>query len=159
MALFTVCIQAQCQIRLLAKFPEFSFSCPPPAPGPPSLITLRHWVHLLSTHTHTHASDATGWGTERVLFISLLQPAHNLPRKMALMEQAWWRKHHFLWLCSSLALSGALTAGVLYNTGTHSPLCCSVAFTLDADHVHPEETVERLQCYTGHLRVFALCNS
>lgn len=36
------------------------------------------------------------------------------------------------------------------------PLCCSVAFTFDSDHVDPQQPIERFKCHPGHFVVFVL---
>lgn len=36
------------------------------------------------------------------------------------------------------------------------PLCCSVALTLDSDHVDPQQTIQGLQCNACHFRVSTL---
>lgn len=36
------------------------------------------------------------------------------------------------------------------------PLCCSVAFTFDSDHVDPQQPIERFKGHPGHFMVFVL---
>lgn len=42
------------------------------------------------------------------------------------------------------------------NSKRFSPLCCSVALTLDPDHVNPQQSIEGLQCNTSHFWVSTL---